>query len=1847
MRTIKRVQLYALLALLFFIYQSDLMSQPCAGISFTFEHYEPCHFRAHYSSTNDCFTEIRYTLESGTFASWSVNSAAGFTADEISPSEIWIHHNAGFLPVGDQFPMLFTLAPDLNTNMLLAYLDDCAQIGCEIFGGIPIESCPDPQDASITGVKYRECNSLPYSNQTSIPDWTIQLLDGMGNMIGEQQTDADGFYAFYDLPYGLYTVKETQLPDWTTKVPASGEYVVDLAPSANEERNFGNCPNCSCDQIYLNLSQLPGSNDTNTYYLNISNNGPYCFNYIDIKVDTGQLLDWNLLLPNWTTSQQGPNFIRLSPTADYIPAGGSIPLSLLVSGMGTHYFTVSAFMGNGLGGVACERSYGFPSNPLPLFGNCCPAGSIPGPEMVVDGNFDSPPQFSWSGYNYVLSSGPGTMFVVTSAQIPALNSQWQCSSKSGSLTDQFLFVDGSVTPGSIIWEQPVTLTPGTGYAFGVAVNNLTLPTLPGTPDPVIHWSIVDGSNTAVSTGTSVIQENPDNWLQLCGWWTSPSTLNPPYSLRIQTIANSAAGNDFALDCITFRSCTVPCAASFINVDLGCGKISFNGLPTGSPGFLYSWDFGDAASGGNNFSNLKAPIHQFTSPGPYVVTLTVTDATNCTATYSTTITVPPFPTSLTITGNPGLSYCQGGSTTLSVSGGPWSVCSWSNGFGGQSVAIFNPGNYCVTCTDVSGCTATGCVTVNEIPAPNASISGNLSICAGGSTTLTASGGGSYLWSPGGATTASITVSPTSSTVYTVLVTNASNCTAVASASVAVHANPLVDAGVDEVICFGANATLQATTSGGIAPYNYVWTPGNLPNPSSVSPPATTSYNVVVTDANGCTSSDNFTVIVVPLPLANAGPDQAICAGESVTLTASGGGTYQWSAGGLNQNPITVTPTTTTTYTVTITLNGCTAMDQVVITVNPLPNANAGADKKICFGNSTTLIASGGTSYHWSPSGAGNPYTVSPSTTTTYTVTVTNANGCTATDQVMVTVNPLPIANAGPDQDMCAGQSAVLTATASGGTPPYTYLWVPWWPNNPNTVSPASDQYYTVVVKDANGCSSTDKMKVNVISCCSSSLVQNWDFSQSVTPLSPLGIEDIWGATNWEGIWLLGGPLNRHGDYWDLNSFNNGHIGPFGLPIDVMPLCDLEGGTPLPTSQGKYGGFVSMYAIGTVGKQMRQGIMNNLSSVIPNTPGTPTYYKVSMKIACPCYQIGASQMDVYGVYLGAKRSTIPACGFPDFGPLSIYPSNGNLFGFGVLPCPIPGVGAKWLGRITLPNNKTIRCNEDFETYFTVFNAQNLSLPIDRIFLTRRDYIATGKGYLAIDDVCIEKVSNSNGDPICDCSSVATGTIYQGGTGVSKQISCGTPAPFVQLPCRRQGYNTSLLGTFPCNTSNCADGNNSVSWVLTSPGQPTHSGTSAGYPGYPNFSITMPWNWFPLTGGSYTLTVTRMCGNKPCTCDFKFDVAACPCICDNSFYNDVNQGFSTLGPVSFTNCSRKYKPAALCPNDAVTWVVPGVGNFGPSFGNNVQTITFPGPGTYQVCMTVTRTQPGGQTCVAEKCPYVNINCLNNPSWTSFRICGESTKLRNGDLRDTGVIVGLLGEGGWMPEWDISPNFGDGHVIVEDSTGADDEGHLVLIGGEGNFSGITQEVFLEPDTIITLAFAYKNYLGNESPVGTRLEIRLHEFPLPWSTYQILDRWYLDTIAGWQHKTIEVDMPPDTSLKYLVICLQNDDSTRRSAVGLDNLELCTSKMPLTSVEDVGQLSNVKIYPNPNSGTFTMELSRLASNDMNYRVLGITGQVLKEGEIQEGGRYQTVQAQELPPGLYFLQVLEKGRTLFTEKFVKQ
>ena len=135
--------------------------------------------------------------------------------------------------------------------------------------------------------------------------------------------------------------------------------------------------------------------------------------------------------------------------------------------------------------------------------------------------------------------------------------------------------------------------------------------------------------------------------------------------------------------------------------------------------------------------------------------------------------------------------------------------------------------------------------------------------------------------------------------------------------------------------------------------------------------------------------------------------------------------------------------------------------MIVTVNALPAANAGADVSICTGSSTTLSASGGTSYTWSPTtGLGNPNianpVASPTTTATYTVTVTDGNGCTDSDPVLVTVNSAT-ANAGTDVSICSGSSTTLSA--SGGV---SYAWSPATGlSNPNITNPVASPTTTTI------------------------------------------------------------------------------------------------------------------------------------------------------------------------------------------------------------------------------------------------------------------------------------------------------------------------------------------------------------------------------------------------------------------------------------------------------------------------------------------------------------------------------------------------------------------------------------------------------------------------------------------------------------------------------------------------------------------------------------------------------------------------------------------------------------------
>lgn len=214
--------------------------------------------------------------------------------------------------------------------------------------------------------------------------------------------------------------------------------------------------------------------------------------------------------------------------------------------------------------------------------------------------------------------------------------------------------------------------------------------------------------------------------------------------------------------------------------------------------------------------------------------------------------------------------------------------------------------------------------------------------------------------------------------------------------------------------------------------------------------------------------------------------SICNGASSTLTATGANTYSWlPSNSLNSgtgSSVTASPTATTTYTLTGTdENGCIDTATVTVIVKPLPVVTANATAtNVCAGTSVTLTGSGAISYVWT-GGVTDGTAFVPSSTTTYTVTGTNGNNCSNTATKTITVNPLPVVDAGLDQIVYYGyppsQCATLAGSATGGI---TYSWSPGGATTLNTsVCPTTTTTYTLTVTDANGCTNTDNVTVNVI------------------------------------------------------------------------------------------------------------------------------------------------------------------------------------------------------------------------------------------------------------------------------------------------------------------------------------------------------------------------------------------------------------------------------------------------------------------------------------------------------------------------------------------------------------------------------------------------------------------------------------------------------------------------------------------------------------------------------------------------------------------------------------------------
>jgi gliding motility-associated-like protein len=272
------------------------------------------------------------------------------------------------------------------------------------------------------------------------------------------------------------------------------------------------------------------------------------------------------------------------------------------------------------------------------------------------------------------------------------------------------------------------------------------------------------------------------------------------------------------------------------------------------------------------------------------------------------------------------------------------------------------------------------------------------------------------------------------------------------------------------CSGS-ATL--TVSGGQAPYQTpVWSNGTTA--SSLSNLCAGNYSVDVTDANGCVGTQSFTINSGATFTVSTSGNVSICAGETTTISASGATTYNWDNGLGAGSSFQVSPNATTTYNVAGTTNGCSANASLTVSVTQTPLVSAGNDQSICTGDAITLSGSGATTYVWD-NGVQDGVTFVPAVgQTTYTVTG-STNGCSSTDQVIVTVSQNLTVDAGPDLQVCSGESIVLSATGANN-----YVWDSNVQNGQSFVPANGINSYTVL-GTSGSCFASDEVNVVVTDC----------------------------------------------------------------------------------------------------------------------------------------------------------------------------------------------------------------------------------------------------------------------------------------------------------------------------------------------------------------------------------------------------------------------------------------------------------------------------------------------------------------------------------------------------------------------------------------------------------------------------------------------------------------------------------------------------------------------------------------------------------------------------------------------
>ncbi len=552
--------------------------------------------------------------------------------------------------------------------------------------------------------------------------------------------------------------------------------------------------------------------------------------------------------------------------------------------------------------------------------------------------------------------------------------------------------------------------------------------------------------------------------------------------------------------LTIGDCSLT-GASLNPTYLNCNDLTFNfsNLSTASNIISYLWTFGEPASGTNNTSTQPTPTHIYKDTGVYTTKLKVVATGGCIDSATTQVGVfPGFVANFKIDGSCLINPYQFTDLTVSKYG---TVNNWTWDFGETSVV-----------TDTS-----------TIKNPK------------------------YQYPTLGSKTATLTVK------------DSKGCQSVVTQTVVVFDKPTIVLPFrDTLICSIDTLQLFANSSG-----SFTWTPTTtLRNPTTpnpyVFPKDTTTYYVTVNN-NGCINTDSIKVNVLNFITVNAGLDTSICQTDTIRLhPISYALSYVWKAStGMAvdsvKNPL-IQPLVNTTYYVTANLGKCQDKDTVVVTVNPYPQANAGSDAAICFGNRVQLNGNiVGNSFSWSPttsllnSSTLNPI-AGPTKTTNYILTSTNITGCLkpVSDTIIVSVIPIITVFAGRDTTVVVNQPLQLNATSTSDSSSTSFVWSPTTGLNNSiiynpiaTLNSSIDSIrYKVRATTTQGCFGEDDILVRVYKTepdifVPSGFTPNGDGRNDILKPIPVGIVklDYFNVYNRFGQLLYSSP--EIGKGWDGN------------------------------------------------------------------------------------------------------------------------------------------------------------------------------------------------------------------------------------------------------------------------------------------------------------------------------------------------------------------------------------------------------------------------------------------------------------------------------------------------------------------------------------------------------------------------------------------------------------------------------------------------------------------------------------------------------------------------------------------